>query len=84
MGTLAAQRWGTFRYEVEKTWQPFQKELLKNQAQIEQQALSVYNEKNPTKTINMLTKYTMEQANKAVNMAWDLGDAIWTKYDEWW
>ncbi|MBP5411855.1 MAG: C69 family dipeptidase [Bacteroidales bacterium] len=84
VGTLAAQRWGTFRYEVEKTWQPFQKELLKNQAQIEQQALSVYNEKNPTKTINMLTKYTMEQANKAVNMAWDLGDAIWTKYDEWW
>ena len=47
-------------------------------------SLSVYNEKNPTKTINMLTKYTMEQANKAVNMAWDLGDAIWTKYDEWW
>lgn len=84
LGTIAAQRWGTFRKEIDKTWRPFQKELLDNQSVIEQKAQAVYNEKKPAKAIDILTRYTIEQGDKAVNMAWDLGDYIWTKYDEWW
>jgi dipeptidase len=84
LGSLASKRWGNMRYELDAVWIPFQKELIANQNNIEQQALDLYNPKKPTKTIELLTKYTNEQANKAVNMAWDLGDAIWTKYDGLW
>ena len=84
LGTLSAQRWGTFRYELDKTWIPFQQELLANQATIEKQALDLYNPKKPAKTIKLLTDYSMEWCNKAVNAAWDLGDYIWTKYDGYW
>jgi dipeptidase len=84
LGSLASKRWGNMRYDLEAVWGPFQKELIANQKKIEQQALELYNEKKPAKTIEFLTKYTNEQANKAVKMAWDLGDSIWTKYDGWW
>ncbi len=84
LGTLSAQRWGTFRKELDKTWIPFQQKLLVNQATIEKQALDLYNPKKPAKTIKLLTDYSMEWCNKAVNAAWDLGDYIWTKYDGYW
>ena len=84
VGTLAAQRWGDMRKNVENTWKPFQKQLIDNQKNIENQALSIYNEKKTAKTIDFLTKYTIEQANTALKLAWDLGDEIWTQYDEKW
>jgi len=84
LGTLAAQRWGTFRYEIDKTWIPFEKNLLSNQAVIEKQALQLYNPKKPANTIKFLTNYTDEWCKKAINTAWDLGDYIWTKYDGYW
>jgi dipeptidase len=84
LGTLSAQRWGTFRKELDKTWIPFQKKLLENQATIEKQALDIYNPKKTAKTIKLLTDYSMEWCNKAVDAAWDLGDYIWTTYDGYW
>ena len=84
LGTLASKRWGSMRYDLEAVWGVFQKELLDNQQQIEKQALDLYNPKKPSKTIDFLTKYTNEQANKAVEKAWDLGDYLWTKYDGAW
>ena len=29
-----------------------------------------------------LTGYTMDWGEKAVSKAWELGDMLWTKYDE--
>ena len=84
LGTLSAQRWGTFRNEIDKTWIPFEKNLLTNQAIIEKKALDLYNSKKPEKTIKLLTDYTDEWCKKAVNTAWNLGDYIWTKYDGFW
>lgn len=84
LGTLSSKRWGTFRHEIDKTWIPFQKNLLDNQAAIEKQALELYNAKKQAKAIKLLTDYTDEWCNKAVNAAWDLGDYIWTKYDGYW
>ena len=84
LGTLAAQRWGTFRHEIDKTWIPFQEHLLENQATVEQKALQMYNAKNPKNTIKFLTNYTDEWCKKAIDTAWDLGDYIWTKYDGYW
>jgi dipeptidase len=82
LGTLAAQRWGDMRHDVNAVWEPWQNELFRNQAIIEQQALSLYKPGKTEKTISLLTNYTNEWGNKVVKKAWELGDFLWTKYDE--
>ncbi len=82
MGTLAAQRWGDIRHDVDAVWDPMQKELFEKQKSFEEEALRLYDKKNPQKTIDYVTKYSNEWGNKVVDEAWKLGDFIWTKYDE--
>ena len=82
MGTLAAQRWGDMRHDVDAVWNPMQKELFDNQQKIEEKALDLYKKNNPEKVINYLNRYSNEQADKVVDEAWKLGDFLWTKYDE--
>lgn len=79
MSTLAAQRWGDIRYDVDAVFVPMQEELFKNQASFEKEALEI---SNPKKRKKILTEYTIEHAEQAVKKAWKLGDDIWTKYDE--
>jgi len=79
MSSLAAQRWGDMRHNVDAVFVPMQKELFKNQAAFEKEALEL---SNPKKRKKILTEYTMEHAEQAVKKAWKLGDDIWTKYDE--
>ncbi len=82
LGTLAAQRWGDMRHDLDAVWLPWQQELLAKQESIEAEALSMYKKNNPDKTIEYLTGYTNEWGIKVVDKAWDLGDFLWTKYDE--
>ncbi|KPK85164.1 MAG: peptidase C69 [Bacteroides sp. SM23_62_1] len=82
LGTLAAQRWGDMRYDVDAVWNPWQQELFRNQKQIEEEALELYKPDKPDKTIQLLTDYTNNWGNKVVCKAWELGDFLWTKYDE--
>jgi dipeptidase len=82
MGTLAAQRWGDMRHDVDAVWNPIQKELFNNQQKIEEEALHLYKENDPQKTIKYLNQYSNGWANKVVDEAWKLGDFLWTKYDE--
>jgi dipeptidase len=82
LGTLAAQRWGDMRHDVDAVWNPWQNELFTNQKQVEQKALELYNSKNPEKTINYLTGYSNVWGEKVVKKAWELSDFLWTKYDE--
>ncbi|HDR89741.1 MAG TPA: peptidase C69 [Bacteroidetes bacterium] len=82
LGTLAAQRWGDMHKEVDAVWDPWQKELFENQEEVERVALEMYRARNPRKTIEFLTGYTMEWGDKVVEKAWELGDMLWTKYDE--
>jgi len=79
MSTLATQRWGDMRHDVDKVWIPMQNELFSNQKNIEKQALDI---KKESKRIEFLTNYTNDWGNKVVNQAWKLGDFLWTKYDE--
>ncbi len=81
LGTLAAQRWGDMRHDVDAVWGPMQKELFMDQAGVEAEALKLYNKK-PVKAIEFLTGYTMKWGEHVVNTAWKLGDHLWTKYDE--
>jgi dipeptidase len=82
LGTLAAQRWGDMRHDVDAVWNPIQKELFNNQQKIEEEALHLYKENDPQKTIKYLNQYSNGWANKVVDEAWKLGDFLWTKYDE--
>lgn len=81
MGTLASQRWGDMRHDVDALWNPIQANLFKNQASFEAEALKIYNEK-PKKLNDFLTKYVIEQGDMVVKEAWKFGDFLWTKYDE--
>ncbi len=82
LGTLAAQRWGDMRHDVDAVWLPWQQELLDNQQAVEVEALKLYKKGKPEKTIEFLTGYTGEWGSRVVDQAWELGDFIWTKYDE--
>ena len=81
MGTLASQRWGDMRHDVDAVWIPMQKELFQNQKAFEQEALELY-KTSPEKCSEYLTDYTMKWGNTVVDEAWKLGDDLWTKYDE--
>ena len=81
LGTLAAQRWGDMRHDIDAVWHPWQNELFAKQAEIEEKALRLYNE-DTHKAKTFLTEYGIEWGNKVVNKAWELGDFLWTKYDE--
>jgi len=82
MGTMTAQRWGDMHHDIDAVWNPMQTELFKNQKTIEESAIKLYNKKNTQKTIDYLTKYSNEWGTKVVDKAWELGDFLWTKYDE--
>ncbi len=82
LGTLAAQRWGDMRHDLDAVWLPMQTELFKEQEAVENEAMEMYKKNNPEKTIEFLTQYTNHQGEMVVKEAWDLGDFLWTKYDE--
>ncbi|MBN1273558.1 MAG: C69 family dipeptidase [Candidatus Aminicenantes bacterium] len=79
--TLAAQRWGDMRKDVEKIRKTLQTEALGKQKEIEAKALELY-KSSPEKAASFLTKYSIDFAAKAAEAFWKLGDFLWTKYDE--
>jgi dipeptidase len=81
VGTLAAQRWGDMRKDVEAVWRPMQARMFAEQEDVIQQARNLYRE-DPARTISYLTQVSMEWGNRVVETCWRLGDSIWTKYDE--
>ncbi|MCD4746542.1 MAG: C69 family dipeptidase [Bacteroidales bacterium] len=82
LGTLSAQRWGDMRNDVDAVWNPWQQELFNNQQEIEKKALNMYKENKSEKSREILTKYTNDWGEKVVKKAQELGDFLWTKYDE--
>jgi hypothetical protein len=69
------------RHDVAAVWGPWQKELLDNQAGIERRALELYRD-DPDRARAFLTEYAMEWGDKVVERCWEIGDFLWTKYDE--
>ncbi|PKP15526.1 MAG: peptidase C69, partial [Bacteroidetes bacterium HGW-Bacteroidetes-22] len=84
LGTLAAHRWGDMRKDVSDVWKPMQLDMFTNQPVIEKQAQELLKSGKTKEAIALLTKYSIEWGNKAVDEAWLLGDHLWTKYDELW
>ncbi|MGQ9561438.1 MAG: dipeptidase [Candidatus Oleimicrobiaceae bacterium] len=83
LGTLAAQRWGDMRRDVQATWGPLQAELFAHQSQVEQEALRRF-ANSPAEARKFLTAYAIQCGERVVKAAWELGDRLWTKYDELW
>jgi dipeptidase len=81
LGTLTAQRWGDMRYDVENVWKPLQQKLFQKQSQIENEALKRY-KKDPADAVQFLTEYSIRWGDRVVRRCWELGDFLWTKYDE--
>ena len=81
LGTMAAQRWGDMRKDVWAVWQPMQREMFDRQPAVEAEALSLL-QSNSKKACKYLTDYSVDQGKKVVDRAWQLGDELWTKYDE--
>jgi len=82
LGTLTAQRWGEMRYDVNRVWDPWQAELFDAQKAFEDQALEIYRKGDHETLSRTLTDYTLLWGNKVVHKAWELGDMLWTRYDE--
>jgi dipeptidase len=82
LGTLTAQRWGDMRYDVNKVWDSWQEELFLGQAEFEEQALELYKRGKKEELVSYLTGHTLEWGDKVVEQAWELGDMLWTRYDE--
>ena len=82
LGTLTAQRWGEMRYDVNAVWDQWQNELFVGQQAFEAKALELHRQRKDGELNSYLTGYTMEWGEKVVEKAWELGDMLWTKYDE--
>jgi len=82
LGTLAVHRWGDMRHDIDKIWIPWQKELFVNQNAFENEIFELLSKKKNKQAIEKLTKYTNDWGNKVVKKAWEMGDFLWTKYDE--
>jgi len=83
VGTLAAQRWGEMRVDCEEVWRAFQDRALAEQPEIEAEAVRLH-KRDPKRARAYLTQYTNGFCSEIVDAYWDLGDHLWTKYDEKW
>jgi dipeptidase len=81
LGTLAAQRWGDMRDDVTSVWKPMQAQLFQNQPVFEKKTLEIF-QNNPEEAVGKLTGYAVFWGDEVVKKAWELGDLLWTKYDE--
>lgn len=84
LGTLTAQRWGDMRKDVDAVWNPWQTQLFVESNAVEEKALGLLKEGKTQEAKDYLTKYSNEWGLKVVDKAWELGDFLWTKYDEKW
>ena len=82
LGTLTAQRWGEMRYDVNAVWDSWQQELFDGQQSFEKQALDLYEKGEKEAAVNFLTNHTLVWGERVVDKAWELGDMLWTRYDE--
>lgn len=78
---LSSRIWGHMRHDVAEVRDRLQKEALANQIKIEEEAIHLY-EKDPAEAIAFLTAYSDEFCQKIVAAYWELGDALWVKYQD--
>jgi dipeptidase len=83
VATLAAQRWGDMRGDVAEVRDPLQERFLSAQQEVALAAKELL-AKDPAQGRAYLTRKTAESCAEATSAYWNLGDLLWTKYDEKW
>jgi len=81
--TLAAHRWGDMRKDVAAVRDPLQEKYLAAQEEVAKKAVELLKEE-PAKARAYLTQRSREACREATDAYWNLGDLLWTKYDEQW
>ena len=87
VATMAAQRWGDMRVDVAGVRDPLQEKFLSGQQEIDEQVVQAF-KKDPKKASAsvraLLTEKTRSACMEMTEAYWNLGDLLWTKYDEKW
>jgi dipeptidase len=83
VATLAAHRWGDMRHDVAEVRDPLQEKFLSRQKEIAEEAVGLL-EKNPAKARAYLTGISKDACEEVTAAYWNLGDLLWSKYDEKW
>lgn len=78
---LAAQRWGDMRKDVYAVRDPLQAEGFTLQKELDEQAGKLV-ASDPAGAAKLLTERVAAFADKVVKAYWQLGDDLWTRYDE--
>ncbi|MCR4964357.1 MAG: C69 family dipeptidase [Bacteroidales bacterium] len=84
VGTIACQRWGDMHVVIDQAWQPLEKKFIEEHYRVETEALRLLRNGQRQEAIRLLTNFTNECGNTAVENAWKLGDYIWTTFDGMW
>ena len=84
VATLSAQRWGDMRKDVAEVRNPLQEKYLAGQAAIDEEAASILKKKGEPQMRVFLTKRSHDACEEVTEAYWNLGDLLWTKYDEKW
>ncbi|MGD9126423.1 MAG: C69 family dipeptidase [Planctomycetia bacterium] len=83
VATLAAHRWGDMRKDVAEVRDPLQEKYIAAQEKITKEAVELL-KKNKAKGRAYLMKKSHAMCLEATEAYWNLGDMLWTKYDEMW
>ena len=83
VATLAAHRWGDMRKDVAAVREPLQEKFLTAQKEIADTAARLLQE-DPSKAREYLTRITADACVETTQAYWNLGDLLWTKYNELW
>jgi dipeptidase len=83
VATIAGHRWGEMRKDVGSVRDPLQEKFLSNQKTIQEEAVKLL-ETDPAKARAYLTEESKKACLEATEAYWNLGDLLWSKYDEKW
>jgi len=84
LATLASQRWGDMRHDVDAVRGPLQEEAFALQKELDAQAVALSETGRGQEVSELLARRVIEFADRVVDTYWKLGDDIWTRYDEKW
>lgn len=82
--TIAAHRWGDMRKDVAQVRDPMQEKWLAAQKAIDDEAVLISKKGGAKKLQAFVTEKSRDACREATDAYWNLGDSLWTKYDEKW
>jgi dipeptidase len=76
---LACLKYQSMSVDIAKVWEEIESNAFSNQNEFEAKMVELY-KSDPDKVKDMLTSYSKDLANDAVDRYWQLADDLWTKY----